>query len=206
MKKKQIVFKKDNIDYIVNITYKYQRNIYFRYKGDGFYVSAPYLTSNKTIISGIERYFDRLIKQHRQKASHYSFEEDYFYFLGKRYSLSSLNINNEIELENYLKPQRLGIILNEVRKYEQIMGIEKPYKVKIRDTKNQYGSNSKKTHTLSFQKSLIHYSLEIIDTVVVHELAHEFERNHQKDFYDIVYKYSPEYDYYQKKLKKGIHE
>ena len=206
MRTKQLLFTKYDKTYVVNIKYKYQRNIYFRYKDDGFHVSAPYLTRDKTILLGINKYFDRLIKQHENKNSHYSFEEDYIYLLGEKYSLTSLNIHNEEELENLLKSKRLGIITNEVRKYEQIMGIKTPYKVRIRDTKNQYGSNSKKTHTLSFQKSLIHFSLEIIDTVVVHELAHEFERNHQKSFYDIVYKYSPEYDYYQKKLKKGIHK
>lgn len=206
MKTKQLVFTKNSVNYDVFVTYKFQRNIYFRYKDDGFHVSAPRFTKDKTIIQGIDKFFDRLLIQHKSRTSHYSFEEDYIYILGEKIALSSLNINSEEELEKYLKTQGLGILTTEVRKYEQIMGIKIPYKVKIRDTKNQFGSNSKKTHTLSFQKSLVHFSLEILDTVVVHELAHEFERNHQKGFYDIVYKYSPYYDYYQKKLKKGIHK
>ena len=69
-----------------------------------------------------------------------------------------------------------------------------------------FGSNSSRTHTLSFQINIMHYSEEIIETVVIHELAHEFERNHGKKFYNIVYKYCPRYKELQKKLKKGIHK
>ena len=86
------------------------------------------------------------------------------------------------------------------------MGISEPYKVAVRNTVRQYGSNSKRTHALSFQIDLIHYSPEIIETVVIHELAHEFERNHSKNFYNIVYKYCPMYKDLQRKLKKGIHK
>ena len=206
MVQKQITFTKNDVTYDVFITYKRQRHIYFRYKEDGFHVSAPYYTLNRTILSGINQYFDRLMKQARKITGHYSFEEDFVYLLGEQVSISSLNIQNEEDLHKYLKKYALEIISQEVDKYVQIMDIYTKYKVKIRDTSNQYGSNSRKTHTLSFQTSLIHYSLDIIDTVVVHELAHEFERNHQKGFYDVVYKYSPNYKVLQKKLKKGIHQ
>ena len=206
MRQKEFEFIKDNVTYKVFVTYKYQRNIYFRYKKDGFYVSAPYLTSKQTILGGIEKFFPKLLKQHDKLYSHFSFEEDHVYLLGEKASISSLNIKNEEELNLFLKKKALGILTEEVKKYQQIMGISTEYKVKIRDTSHQYGSNSKKTHTLSFQTSLIHYSLDIIDTVVVHELAHDFERNHQKGFYEIVYKYSPNYKELQRKLKKGIHQ
>ena len=207
MKQKEFEFVKDNVTYKVFVTYKsFQRNIYFRYKKDGFYVSAPYLTTNKAIIKGIEKFFPKLIEQHERETSHFSFEDDYVYLLGEKLFLSSLNIKDEKELNLFLKKESLRILLEEVEKYQQIMDISTSYKVKIRNTTRQYGSNSKKTHTLSFQTSLIHFSLDIIDTVVVHELAHHFERNHQKGFYEIVYKYSPDYKSLQKKLKKGIHQ
>ena len=206
MKQKIFEYIKDNVSYKVTVTYKYQRNIYFRYKDDGFHVSAPYLTSYKTIEMGLNKYAEKLIKQHKGTISHYSFEEDYVYLLGEQVSLTSLNIKNKEELDKYLKKYALGIISEEVQKYRQIMDISTEYKVRIANTSRQFGSNSKRTHSLSFQTSLIHYSLDIIDTVVVHELAHEFERNHQKGFYDIVYKYSPNYKELQKKLKRGIHK
>ena len=206
MKQEQFEFVKDNNSYNVFVTYKYQRNIYFRYKEDGFHISAPYFTRRKTIEAGIDKFFDKLLKQHVAKTSHFSFEDDYVYLLGEKVAISSLNIKNDEELHKYLKKYALEIISQEVEKYRQIMDISTIYKIRIADTTHQYGSNSKKTHTLSFQTSLIHYSLDIIDTVVVHELAHEFERNHQKHFYEIVYKYCPNYKPLQRKLKRGIHQ
>ena len=205
MKQNEITFERNGQVYKVIITYKHQRNIYFRYRDDAFLVSAPYRASQKLIMSGIDKYFDKLIRQN-SKDIHYSFEKDCIYLIGEQTSISSLNIKNEEELRVFLKNIALKTLTEEVRKYESIMGIEKPYKIRVKDTCRQYGSNSKKTHSLSFQISLIHYSLDIIDTVVVHELAHEFARNHQKEFYDVVYKYSLNYKALQRKLKKGIHK
>ena len=103
--------------------------------------------------------------------------------------------------------EKAGFLITElVRKNEEIMGIPEPYKVKVKTTERQFGSNSKRTHTLSFQLDLVHYSPEIIESVVIHELAHEFERNHGKNFYNIVYKFCPKYKELQRKLKKGIHQ
>ena len=206
MKEKVFDFEKDGTHYKVFVTYKHQRNIYFRYKDDGFHVSATYYARDKIILMGLEKYADKLLEQYNKTIKNYSLEEGYVYLLGVKTPLNNINVKNERELQDYLKNFAFDVITKEVRNYESIMGIDIPYKVTIKDTKRQYGSNSKKTHTLSFQKSLIHYSLPIIDTVVVHELAHEFERNHQKGFYDIVYTYSPSYKTLQRKLKRGIHK
>ena len=205
MKQKIFEFSKNGNVYKVFVAYKYQRHTYFRYKEEGFFVTTPYMTSERMIMSGIEKYFDRLLKQFNKTITHYSFEEDYLFLLGNKCSLKELNIYDEGELRAFLEKTALETLKNEVRKYEEIMGIKTPYKIKVKNTARQFGSNSKRTHTLSFQISLIHYSLEIIDTVVVHELAHEFERNHQQGFYNIVYKYSPNYKQLQRKLKKGVH-
>ena len=84
------------------------------------------------------------------------------------------------------------------------MKINDPYKVKVRLKSSNYGVNSRRTHTLTFTTTLIHYSLELIDAIVVHELAHHFVFNHSSDFYDVVYEYMPDYDYRIYKVKKSI--
>ena len=206
MKTSEFLYKYKNKDIPVHVRHSRQRNIYYRYRKDGFYVSAPYLTSQKTIIKGLDKFAEKLIKQFSNMNSNYSFEDDYVYLLGESISLKSLNIQNSQELSTYLQKKAMFFITELVRKNEEIMGISEPYKVRIKSTERQFGSNSKRTHSLSFQLSLIHYSKEIIETVVVHELAHEFERNHSKNFYNIVYKYCPNYKEHQKKLKKGIHK
>ena len=206
MKQKEIEFIKDEKSYKVIVTYKWIRNSYYQYRDGVFYVSAPYGMLPGMILKQIDKFYPRLTKQNSTNVEHFSFENDFVYLLGEKVSLSSLNIKNDDELRLFLKKEASKVISEEVRKYEQIMDINNPYKIRIKETVRQYGSNSKRTHSLSFQTSLIHYSLEIIDTVVVHELAHEYQRNHQKAFYDIVYKYSPNYKTLQRKLKRGIHQ
>ena len=203
---KEFELTKNGTKYRVFVTYKSQKNVYFRYKEDGFHVSAPYRTSNKFIASGIDKFFDKLVNRPKSKIEHFSLENNYVFLLGSRIPIDHLNLKDNEELPKYLKNKALEVITFEVRNYEQIMGIKNPYKIKVKNTLRQYGSNSKRTHTLSFQISLIHYSLDIIDSVVVHELAHEFERNHQKGFYEIVYRYCPNYKALHKKLRKGIHK
>ena len=206
MKSSEFVYLYKNKEYPVHVTCKRQRNIYYRYREDGFHVSTPYLVSKKTIVKGLDKFASKLITQYEKSHANFSFEEDYVWLLGDKVSISSLNIQNSQELHDFLRKNAGFLITELVRKYERIMGISEPYKVKIRDTKRQYGSNSKRTHTLSFQTTLIHYSNEIIETVVVHELTHDFERNHSKNFYNIVYSFAPNYKQLQNKLKKGIHK
>ena len=92
MKTTEFLYKYKNKDIPVHVRHSHQRNIYYRYRSDGFYVSAPYLTSQKTIIKGLEKFGEKLIKQFSNMNSNYSFEDDYVYLLGEPISLKSLNI------------------------------------------------------------------------------------------------------------------
>ena len=206
MKTTEFLYKYKDKDIPVHVKHSHQRNIYYRYRKDGFHVSAPYLASQKTIVKGLDKFAEKLVNQFNKTTTNYSFENDFVYLVGEQVSLKSLNIENSQELSNFLQKKAEILITELVRKNEEIMGISEPYKVKVKPTERQFGSNSKRTHMLSFQLNLIHYSKEIIETVVVHELAHDFERNHSKNFYNIVYKYCPNYKELQKKLKKGIHK
>ena len=192
--------------YNVFINKHFQRNIYFRYRKDGFYISCPRFTTQLQIKKGLDKFAKRLIEQFNKRNGNYSFEENYIYILGERYDLDQFHLVNDEDVHNFLVDKAISVFTKLVRKNEEIMGIKKPYKIKIKNTGSQFGSNSSKTHTLSFQFNLIHYSEEIIETVVIHELAHEFYRNHQEGFYEVVFKYCPEYNVIQKKLKKGVHK
>ena len=43
MKMSEFTYTYNNKEYVVHVKKAYQRNIYYRYKEDGFHVSAPYL-------------------------------------------------------------------------------------------------------------------------------------------------------------------
>lgn len=101
-----------------------------------------------------------------------------------------------------LKDQAKKIILPLVEKYSRLMGV-KPSYVHFTKAKSRYGScNSKKG--LCFSVYLIRYSKRAISSVVVHELAHINNMNHQKAFYDTVLKYMPDYFERQEELKNSF--
>lgn len=206
MRNECFTYEINNKTYDVFVTYKRQRNIYFRLKEDGFHISAPVLASKKTIVDGLDKFAYKLAKNYDEKNFNFSINDGWFYLFGKKCSLKDYNLNNIDEIEFFIKVKLLEKLPILVRKYEKIMGVKNPYKINVRKTATRLGSNSLKTHSLSFQLNLGYYSEEIISSVVVHELAHDFYRNHQKDFYNCVYLYCPNYNSLTYKLKKGIHE
>ena len=83
------------------------------------------------------------------------------------------------------------------------MGIAKPYKVRVRKMRTRYGSNAYSTHSITYSSILMHYTLDVVDSVIVHELAHDKVRNHSDKFYKVVYNYCPDYKALHKRLRKG---
>ena len=71
----------------------------------------------------------------------------------------------------------------------------------IREQKTRWGSCSSKGN-LNFNWRLIFAPEEVLDYIVVHELAHRREMNHSQAFYDIVESVLPEYKKEQKWLRE----
>lgn len=206
MANEEFVYSLNDKDYKVVITYKKVRNISYRFRNETFFISANPLFPRKRILEGLEKFAPKLVAHYNRSNSNYDFNDDFVYILGKKNSLKSLGIFSEEELTKYLKKLALEKLTELTRKFEEIMSIKNPYKISVKKMNSRYGSNSLKTRSISYNLNLVHYSEEIMSTVVVHELAHEFHRNHQQKFYNCVYSYCPSYKELQRKLKKGIHE
>jgi predicted metal-dependent hydrolase len=63
----------------------------------------------------------------------------------------------------------------------------------IMNRKTVWGLNITNKNTLKFSCYLMHFKSEVIDYVIVHELAHSIEPNHSKEFWKIVNLYIPDY-------------
>ena len=188
----------DGSSYDVEVVYKRQRGLYLRKKGDAFYASAPLLMSESHVKEFIHKSIptlNRRIEKNTPKESPKG--DDYMYLLGEKVE--------QVMSEKELRAFALKYLKDLTRECEQEMGI-KPYNVHIRKMKSRYGSNSLKTHSINYQLDLIHYDREIIRSVVVHELAHDKHRNHQKGFYKVVLQYCPNYWELRRKLRKGIYK
>ena len=73
-------------------------------------------------------------------------------------------------------------------------------KISFRKTKRQWGSCSAK-NDLSFNTMMMKLPLDVIQYIVVHELAHIKHKHHQKAFWTLVASYLPAYKTQVKELK-----
>ena len=209
---KEFVYQVDDKDYQVIVTYKRIRNIHFRFNGEAFLVSAPRLVSLKQIKSGLDKYAKKLIQRSVKMNAE---ADEYIYILGKKIELNYpgyLALESELisykdnkQLHTKLRKWFLEYLTKRTEFFEKVRGAPH-YLVKLRQMKSRYGSNNKSTKTITYSLVLLHYSPEIIDSVIIHELAHCFAYNHGDNFYKVVYKYCPNYDILRKKLIKAEFE
>lgn len=141
-----------------------------------------------------------------------------FLYLGKTYKLKILN-SDEIRLTDYLcfpkiflkEPQEKMI------KWYKEMALEKikeragwyskntgwKYKsIKINDAQSRWGSCGL-SGSLNFTWKLILAPLNVIDYVVVHELAHIHEKNHSVKFWNKIKTVLPDYELRERWLKEN---
>jgi predicted metal-dependent hydrolase len=71
----------------------------------------------------------------------------------------------------------------------------------FRKTKRQWGSCSGQNN-LSFNTMMMKLPLDVIQYIIIHELAHIKHKHHQKSFWGLVAQYLPEYRTQVKELKR----
>ena len=209
---KEFIYQVDDKDYQVVITYKRIKNIHYRFDGEKFLVSAHRLTPMKLIKSGLDKYAKKLIARSVKTNAE---TDEYIYILGKKIELTYpgyLALESELisykdnkQLHSKLRKWFLDYLTKRTAFFSEVM--EAPqYQVKLRQMKSRYGSNNKHSKAITYSLVLLHYSPEIIDSVIIHELAHCFIYNHGDNFYKVVYKYCPNYDMLRKKLIRAEFE
>ena len=65
--------------------------------------------------------------------------------------------------------------------------------IKIREMKSRWGSCIPAKQQITLNKRLIHYPVEFIEYVVLHEFVHLIQPNHSKAFYHIIEYHMPDY-------------
>ncbi len=106
------------------------------------------------------------------------------------------------QIEKFYKHKAKEMITPLVQQQAEIMSLY-PTAISFRKTKRQWGSCSSKNR-LSFNTGLIKLPLDVIQYVIIHELAHIKHKHHQKAFWKEVERYSPNYKELEQELKEYL--
>ncbi len=132
------------------------------------------------------------------------FIDDHHEWIDKHIELRKQRLKNRppeptsTEIER-LKNKAKDILPNKVSFFSDIMDVE-PKGIKITSAEKRLGSCSSDDR-ICFSYRVMLYPEDIIDYVVIHELAHIKEHNHSKRFYEIVERYCPDYKDRERRIK-----
>jgi len=167
----------ENIEYI--IIKKPIKHLYLEVKENYVEIRCNKFVSDEFIKTFILKHKESILK--KLKKTHY--------FLGKK-----------VEKEVNYKQETPKIVLPLVEKYSKLMNLY-PSKISFRFNKTRWGSCSYK-NSIVFNYYLARLPIELIEYIVVHELAHIKHKHHQKPFWDEVAKVLPDIKIRRKNLRK----
>ena len=145
-------------------------------------------------------------------------EGECFLFLGQEYPLEIVRSNKKLVLEDSFqlaeseKENAEVIFRHWYRKQasriigERVALFAEQYQlpvgtIRITSARTRWGSCSPKNN-LSFSWRLVMTPLDVIDYVVIHELAHTIHHNHSKRFWKLVEKWMPDFKVKRNQLRK----
>ena len=98
--------------------------------------------------------------------------------------------------------EKLILILKEyTNMYLKVMNLNIST-MKLRNMKSRFGTCMPTKKEIIFNTYLIHYPLESIEYVVLHEVSHLVHANHSAKFYNLIAKYMPDWKIRKNKLKE----
>ena len=155
-------------------------------------------------------------------AKKYFVEGEEFFYLGKAYPLrlvnkqlrgvvfkdafylpSSLQAKAKQLLEKWYKNEAKEFLQQRLGFYTEAMGVHHKG-MKITSASSRWGSCSAKGN-INFSFRLIMAPMEVIDYVVVHELAHLAHKNHSQNFWAVVAQFAPQFKPARKWLNRQGH-
>jgi predicted metal-dependent hydrolase len=205
-----------------------RKSIAITIKEDGAVViRAPYWATNKQISNIVHQKTGWIQKKQAetrriisQTANKKYIQGEEFLYLGKSYPLiidphqkKALTLNGHFSLAKKQLPQAekvftawyrkhaRSIITQQAQHYAHLHDFVVP-DIRINSARTRWGSCGK---GLNFTWRLVMAPIEIVDYVVVHELAHLKQKNHSAAYWSIVQDILPEYKKRRKWLKTNGH-
>ena len=219
------------IRFKVEIEHKWIKNMYLRIKEDTIYVSAPFLTPDHLVYRFIESkrdwIYNTYVRLNERKQHSLLYQGgNVFYLFGEPYELiyqestrRSVQIKEKRIFLSYKEdPQdavkflykHLDRILLEkaaecLKKHQGSILLSYGYtltpELRARQMTSKWGVCYTRKNRINISSYLIHYPLECLEYIMVHEMTHFIIPNHSKRFYQIVGNNLPAYKEIRKQLK-----
>lgn len=132
---------------------------------------------------------------HSQKRVKLEFDEDRFTLFYHTYNETLF----QKHIDRFYKIEAQKHIPSRVTEWAEKMSLS-PQELCFRKTKRQWGSCSAK-NVLSFNTMMLKLPEDVIQYIIVHELAHIKHKHHQKAFWQLVEAHLPQYKLQVKELK-----
>jgi predicted metal-dependent hydrolase len=185
---------------------KGSRGIRIRVDRRGVVVTKPAWVSKKAALAFVQEKRDWIESQHKHRAS---LPADKVLFRGEVFEIKAASYPPVRAAENviwapgeseadrleatlqWMKRRAKLVIREAVSRWSTAMGVS-PKRVGVRDQVSRWGSCSH-VGSLSFNWRLIMAPQEVLEYIVIHELAHIKELNHSRRFWMVVAAHCPEY-------------
>ncbi len=122
--------------------------------------------------------------------------QDNLFLIPEKYAGNMRN-----KLSKWLKERAIGVVENRLLYLSNLFNLDFS-SVKLINSRVRWGTCDS-NHNLSFNWRIIMLPPNLVDYIIVHELAHLKEMNHSKMFWYAVSKMMPSYDIERKKLKQS---
>ena len=218
------------IRFEVKIVHKAIRNLYLRLKDEEILATAPFLMPDFEVYRFIERKRDWIYKTHermkqKQAASRIYDGSNVFFIYDTPYRLirslgkSSASIGDHTVFLSYRddsedairylykKTDRELLIkaecyLNKHLPFLRDYGYHLIPELRCRVMTSKWGVCYTKKNRITISSYLIHYPLECLEYIIVHEMTHFIVPNHSRRFYELLAGRMPDYKNAQKRLKE----
>jgi predicted metal-dependent hydrolase len=125
--------------------------------------------------------------QHSKKRAHLDFDGEAFRLFYHTYDEKLF----QTHFDRFYKIEAQKHIPSHVEFWAEKMRLS-PTNIRFRKTKRQWGSCSGK-NVLSFNTMMMKLPHDVIQYIIIHELAHIKHKHHQKDFWQLIEHYLPDY-------------
>ena len=198
----------------VEIIYKNNKNIYFRFHNNKLVVTCNRFISKKYILELIKKNEDSLYKmcKHNDK----EMENDRFFnYLGDKYTIvydgetklpefrdDMVFVKDKKAIDKFYQKECARIFENEVNRISSYFDDIPKFSLKIRKMKTRWGVNNVTKRIITLNSELLKKKPHLLDYVIIHELCHFYEANHSLNFWKHVSEYYPDYKGARKELRE----